>query len=206
MNSKKLLPVLQNKIESLDNGSLTESRKVKLQTLIDYIQQKYDKGQTLALNFICTHNSRRSQFAQLWAQVFADFHDIPLKSYSGGVEVTTLHENTLKTIVEEGFLVDFEAGCNPEYSIQFSEKGEVLKMFSKLYDHPVNPATDFAAVMTCDHADENCPFVVGASKRISITYEDPKKYDGTPQQDMEYKNCSDLIARELKYVFSQINA
>ena len=58
--------------------------------------------------------------------------------------------------------------------------------------------------MTCSHADENCPFIAGAEKRIPITYEDPKKFDNTPEQLAKYNERSLQIATELFYVFSKV--
>ena len=58
--------------------------------------------------------------------------------------------------------------------------------------------------MTCTQADEGCPFITGAEKRISVPFEDPKVFDNTPQQAKKYKERSLQIATEMKYVFSQI--
>ena len=76
--------------------------------------------------------------------------------------------------------------------------------FSKTYNHPFNPKGNFAAVMTCSHADENCPFIPGAEERIALTFEDPKEFDGTPLQTTKYLERSMHIATELYYVFSKI--
>ena len=74
----------------------------------------------------------------------------------------------------------------------------------KKYDDPFNHNKDFAAIMTCSHADENCPLVLGASARIAITYDDPKEFDGTPLEGAKYKESVQQIGREMLYVFSQI--
>ena len=58
--------------------------------------------------------------------------------------------------------------------------------------------------MTCDAADQGCPFIAGAEKRMALTFKDPKVSDGTPQQESVYKERSIQIATELKYVFSSI--
>lgn len=47
--------------------TISEERKAELQPFIDYIQSKHENGQAINLNFICTHNSRRSHLAQIWA-------------------------------------------------------------------------------------------------------------------------------------------
>jgi arsenate reductase len=58
--------------------------------------------------------------------------------------------------------------------------------------------------MTCSQADEGCPFISGAEKRIPITFEDPKEFDNTPLQAEKYEERSLQIATEMFYVFSQI--
>ena len=58
--------------------------------------------------------------------------------------------------------------------------------------------------MTCSSADEGCPIVSGAEARFSMTYEDPKAFDNTPQQNEKYLERSLQIATELKYIFSKI--
>ena len=73
-------------------------------------------------------------------------------------------------------------------------------------DDNFNPKSEFAAIMTCDSANEACPFVPGAEKRISITFDDPKVFDNTLQQKEKYKERSLQIAAEMFYVFSQINS
>ena len=40
--------------------NIPSTRKVLLNEIIDYIKSKIDKNQEINLNFICTHNSRRS--------------------------------------------------------------------------------------------------------------------------------------------------
>jgi arsenate reductase len=58
--------------------------------------------------------------------------------------------------------------------------------------------------MTCSHADENCPVVIGASTRIALTYNDPKDFDGTPQEAAKYAERVREIGREILYAFSQV--
>jgi hypothetical protein len=59
--------------------------------------------------------------------------------------------------------------------------------------------------MTCNDADENCPVIYGAELRISTPYEDPKKFDNTPEQDQKYKERCRQVASELLYIFSKVN-
>ena len=58
--------------------------------------------------------------------------------------------------------------------------------------------------MTCSQADEGCPFIAGAEKRLPIRYDDPKAFDGTELMNEKYTERSLQIASEMHYVFSQI--
>lgn len=184
--------------------ALSEERKQVLQVLVDYIQDKVDSDKEIHLNFICTHNSRRSQFAQIWAQTAADYFGVPVKCYSGGVEVTEFNPSAVASIERVGFRVVSQGGDNPVYSVYHSDDSQPIIAYSKLYDDIVNPTTEFVAVMTCSHADENCPFIPGTEKRVSLLYDDPKEFDGTPQELAKYDERSMQIASELFYVFAHI--
>jgi arsenate reductase len=206
MNTVKNLirPDLQAAIDMACKHGAAEDRKPLLQPLIDYIQGKVDQGATAHLNFICTHNSRRSQFSQIWAQTAADYFGVPARCCSGGVEVTAFNERAVASLKRSGFRVVAEGDVNPKYAVYYSENRPPIRAFSKLYDDPENTATGFAAVMTCSDADENCPFIPGTESRIPIRYEDPKEFDGTPQEALKYDERSRQIASEMFYVFSQI--
>ena len=93
---------------------------------------------------------------------------------------------------------------NPEYQVSFPDLDDRISVFSKKYEDPPNPTNNFIAVMTCSDADEACPLVVGASSRHAITYEDPKAYDGTPEEMARYEERSQQIAREMLFLFSMV--
>ncbi len=184
--------------------TITEERKIELTVLIDYIASKKAKNKTAHLNFICTHNSRRSQFAQLWAKVMAVYHGVDCSTYSGGVEITACNERVIEILKKQGFNIKLKKeGDNPHYHIG-KEGNDYGLFFSKYYDDSSSPTQDFAAVMTCAHADENCPFIPGAEQRIPLRYKDPKAFDNTPNETQAYLNKSLEIALEMHYVFSCI--
>jgi arsenate reductase len=112
-----------------------------------------------------------------------------------------------ETLENAGFEIKtLSQGHNPIYSIKYAQNEPPIIGFSKTLDDDFNPKTEFAAVMTCDAANEACPFIAGAEKRIPIPFEDPKAFDNTPQQAEKYSERSLQIATELVYVFSQINS
>ena len=76
--------------------------------------------------------------------------------------------------------------------------------FSKLYNDAANPSQNFAAIMTCSDAEENCPFIPGCELRIGTTYNDPKAFDNTVLQDEKYTERSNQIAMECLYVFQNL--
>ena len=197
---------IKEQIDQLDINSISDDRKDVLQPLIDFIQYKVNKAHLINLNFICTHNSRRSHLSQVWAQSMASYFNIKnVFCYSGGTEATALFPSAAKALSESGFKIEkLSNESNPVYAIKFSETEHPVIGFSKTYDAEFNPVSNFAAIMTCSSADAGCPFIAGAEKRIPITFEDPKAFDGTPQQAEKYKERSLQIATELKYVFSQV--
>lgn len=185
---------------------ISDERKQVLDALVTYVQGKVTSGQDVNINFICTHNSRRSHLSQIWAQVAAFYYHVPkVICYSGGTEATAMFPKVVETLVATGFVVDKLADINnPIYMVKFTENAPSVIGFSKVYDHPFNPVSEFAAIMTCSQADGGCPFIAGAEKRVPITFEDPKVSDGTPEQYKVYYERSLQIASEMFYVFSQI--
>ena len=197
---------IQKTIASIDQDSISEARKTILQSLIDYIQEKVNANKEIRLNFICTHNSRRSHLSQVWAQTMAAKHGIDnVSSYSGGTEATALFIAAKETLEAAGFKIQkLSETKNPVYAIKYSENSLPIIGFSKTYDDAFNPASEFAAILTCSQADEGCPFIAGAEKRIPVTYVDPKAFDKTPQQQEKYAERSMQIATEMSYVFGSI--
>ena len=199
----KLLPKLETTVAMVLSQAIATDRKQILQVLVNYVQSKVSAGEAADLNFICTHNSRRSQFSQIWAQTAADYFGVPARCFSGGVEVTAFNERAVASIERIGFRVSKKGDENPTYFIFHSNDSEPIVTFSKLFDDPINRAHRFAAVMTCSHADENCPFIPGAESRIPLLYEDPKAFDDTLEETAKYDERSMEIAAEMFYVFSK---
>jgi arsenate reductase len=202
----RLFSEIENVIKSFKPENITQERKETLQPLVDFIQSKATNQQEIRLNLICTHNSRRSHLAQVWAQTASAYFNIKnVFCYSGGTEATAMFPMIAKTLKNQGFKIKtISEGSNPVYTIIYAENEHPIIAFSKTYDDPFNPVSEFAAIMTCSQADGGCPFISGAEKRIPITFEDPKEFDSTPQQAEKYEERSFQIATEMFYVFSQI--
>ena len=202
-----LFQKLLSEINKIDEKSIIEERKIILQPLINYINLKLNNSEDIRLNFICTHNSRRSHLAQVWAQTMAEYFNYKkVFCYSGGTESTSVYIAVVNSLKQFGFEIDItKESDNPVYSIKYSLNQSPIIGFSKRFDDPFNPKTDFAAILTCSEADVACPFVKGADIRIPMTFEDPKVYDNTNLQKEKYLERSLQIAAELKYVFSKVS-
>lgn len=202
-----MYPKLKTYITELESGfdSIPSERKGRLREVADYIRSKKESGEIARLNFICTHNSRRSHLAQIWTAAAADYYGIQnIETYSGGTEATAFNPRAVAAIDRAGFKVNDPGGENPKYEISFSDDAKPMICFSKKFDDDFNPKTNFAAIMTCSDADENCPFVPGAEFRKAITYIDPKEADGTDREAGVYDERCRQIATEMFYMVSKI--
>lgn len=185
--------------------SIPESRKVILQEIINYIK-KYQSRDEINLIFICTHNSRRSIISQIWAQVAAYYYGVEnIKTWSGGTEATAFNPRAVKAMRYTGLSIkQSDESENPRYFIEFAKEIKPFEVFSKKYNDPFNPQSKFCAIMTCDSADEACPVVFGSDARVSLTYKDPKEFDGTDKETKMYSERTYQIATEIFWLFSQI--
>jgi hypothetical protein len=198
---------LQSYISGLEKETINIShhRKEKLRELSEFIGEKLRNNETVSLIFICTHNSRRSHLCQVWTAVLADFFGLEgIETYSGGTEVTAFNPRAVDALRRAGFKIEDPGGENPHYLVNYDDQKEPLICFSKTFGDKSNPDNNFAAVMTCTDADEGCPFVPGASYRISIPYVDPKESDGTTREAETYDKRSLQIASEMYFMLSLV--
>lgn len=194
-------------ISTFSESNISESRKQMLKPLRNLILDRVRNGADISLNFICTHNSRRSQFAQIWAQTLSYYFGIQnVFCYSGSTISSSVYPQIVETLVNQGFEIKtLSTGENPVYELKYSQYASPLVCFSKNYNDDFNPKSGFIAVMTCDHADGNCPYVDGAEIKLLIEYEDPKCFDQTNLENEKYRNKSIEIAQEMWWVLNLKN-
>jgi arsenate reductase len=201
-----LIKSIEETIQALNFDAISDERKIVLQSLIAYVQQKVSANKNVNLNFICTHNSRRSHLSQVWAQTAAHYYSVKnVFCYSGGTEATAMFPMAAKALEVAGFqITKLSQEQNPIYAVKYAQNEHPLVCFSKTFEHSFNPKSEFAAIMTCAQADEGCPLILGCEARIPVRYDDPKAFDNTPQQKEKYIERSLQIATEMCFVFSQI--
>jgi arsenate reductase len=186
-----------------EEGEIPDSRRLELDHLAAAVGERIGATGGADLVFVCTHNSRRSQLAQIWAQVAAAWHGVAgVRSFSGGTEATAFDQRARAAVARAGAVVEVAPdGTNPMVTVS-GWPGAPLHCWSKRFQDDANPGSGHLAVMTCGSADEACPVVPGAAARIALRYVDPKVADGTPEESQTYDARSREIARDLLYAFS----
>ena len=202
--NKTLLEYIKNAENSF--FQIPDKRKSELEEIAAFVTKKNQLGEKSKLIYICTHNSRRSHFGQIWAATAAAYYAIHnVESYSGGTESTAFNERSVAAVKRAGFeVLKTTEGTNPIYYVKYDENGKEIVAFSKKFDDEVNPQNDFCAIMTCSSADKACPVVFGASLRVATQYEDPKAFDDTEHEAKMYDERCMQIATETLYLFSKV--
>ncbi len=203
-----MYPDIAEFLESLTGefDQIEKGRQSTLGRIADYVSRKRAAGKEVRLLFICTHNSRRSHLAQIWAQTAAYYMDIDrVQTFSGGTEATAFNPRAVSAMKQAGFKIKGKNdSSNPIYSVSFARGVPAMEAYSKRFSDPINPQEEFCAVMVCSQADEACPVIFGSDLRVSIPYDDPMTFDGSPQESKEYDERCHQIARDILYLFSRV--
>lgn len=197
--------IIEGKIAALiaQFNSIPKERQAILDSLRDAIADSLNKNHTVDLLYVCTHNSRRSHFGQVAGTLAAAYFGFDtVQCYSAGTEVTAMNAKAVNALVDFGFSVATnDATDNPVYSFEL-EKVPTIKCFSKRFDDESIPKGNVIAIMTCTDAEQNCPFIPGAVRRIPLPYNDPKQSDGSGKEKEVYAERFQQILTEALYVFS----
>lgn len=204
-------PVLDLLIDQLleDADRIPAERLKILHSLSSHIRKRLQGRDPVRINFICTHNSRRSQIAQVWAHTAAAAFQVPrIETGSGGTETTAFHPFALRAMRTLGFRTTEtdapENAGNPRYTLTIGTGTPSLVCWSKRLEDTFPSDARFLAVMTCSDADRTCPVVPGAMARIPLTFADPKRSDGSGREQQEYLKTAVNIGRELLQVFRNV--
>ncbi|HMO14326.1 MAG TPA: protein-tyrosine-phosphatase [Pirellulaceae bacterium] len=190
-------------------GIIPTQRRAELMQLAQFVAECLAAARAVDIVFVCTHNSRRSQFAQVWARAASIHYSIDqVRVFSGGTEVTACDLRTVAALRRAGMVIEVVDPHvpNPIYRISMTHAGAGdVCCFSKLVGQPPNPTQGFCAVMTCSQADEMCPIVAGCEARVTIAYDDPKLSDNTDFESEVYDERCRQIAREMLFAFAHVD-
>ena len=203
-----LFPELKRYVGELvtEFDQISDARRGALHAIAVRLQGRLASGEEARLTFICTHNSRRSLMARIWAQTAAAYFGVRrVCTYSGGTEATAFNPRAVAALERAGFrITKTTESANPIYRIRFQARGRSMTDFSKVYCDDPNPRESFDAVLTCAHADRACPVVLGAGARFALPYEDPKAADRTPAEAGIYDQRARQIGRDMFFLMSLI--
>ena len=108
-----LYPKLQSYLENIESefSSIPQKRVETLELLGYHIQGSIPEKNGAELIFICTHNSRRSQFGQVWAHIASlHYRMLNIRSYSGGTESTAIPPGTRTAFERAGLVIERSGG------------------------------------------------------------------------------------------------
>ena len=195
------------KARRLEFDRIESPRLEVLTPLADRLQRELSDGHQPQIVFVCTHNSRRSHLAQLWTAAAAADQGLPVHSWSGGTEATKFDHRAVASLKRSGFEIEPAGdGPNAGYLARFDSGITPMRCFSKVHDEPPNPDADFIAVMVCNEADRDCPYLAGASSRFTIPFLDPKIADGTAEETRTYDERCRQVAREMLWTIDRVEA
>jgi hypothetical protein len=210
----KLAPSLKRHADYLTTtfDMIDEKHREAGVSLARWIAANHVPGKPLHVVVVCTGNSRRSILGSSMGNLAAAYYGMPeVRFHSGGTAPTAFNSRTVAALKEIGFTIEptgSEAPRgepkteNPVYRVSWGESFETVE-FSKHYGDRSNPQEGFAALMVCSEADAGCPFVKGATLRLSMPYLDPKIYDDGAYESAKYAERRDDIGRLMLSVLVQ---
>ena len=186
-------------------ADLEKNRKEKLIELAQTIRNTYKNENNVKIIFICTHNSRRSQFSHAWAYVSSLYFKLDfIKPFSGGTEIDTVNLNVINSLISSGLKIEKTHKGKAIYLLKLFKKDKGINLYSKVYNSKLNPSKHFIAIMTCSDADQMCPVIKGAEKKVSLPYSDPRVSDNTGLEKEVYNQTCSIIAKEMFYLMKQV--
>jgi len=124
--------------------------------------------------FLCTHNSARSQMAEGFQRAMAGDR---FEAQSAGTEKTSVNPLAIKAMAERHI--------------------DISGHTSKVYDDLLTERWDYL-ITVCDDANERCPFVPAAARRLHWSFEDPSRARGSEEQRLQvFRRVRDQIEARL---------
>jgi arsenate reductase (thioredoxin) len=185
---------------SLSKETISPSRLKVLQSIVQSATHPDFKG----FLFVCTHNSRRSQIAQVWAAFLSDLFQLDLTHFSAGTEATVCSMEMLKALKRAGFNVFKDEESQHRCQIGWRGEESPMAIYSKTINDISLKHAGLVAIMVCDDAQEQCPVVPHALDRFALTFVDPGTSDDTEMSASAYDLACRMIGNELLYLFSKV--
>jgi arsenate reductase len=188
-------------------AEVPDSTGKRLREAGNYIINRGKDGLDINISFVCEHNSRKSHMGHVWTQMAVQYYGMEnISCYSGGTTPTYVNERIITALGNAGFRISERgiAGYGPKYHLDYGNEAQGIEIFSKRYDHQMNPDTNYLAITLCYNPEECCP-ITGGDLQLTIPYEDMQPFDSTPQEEEMYDKQCRQIARDMFYMIGYVN-
>ena len=81
--------ILSKYIKEIEKFSLEDFQKARIKKISKTLINEIKSCNSIV--FVCTHNSRRSQFCQVWSQILSNIYKLNLTFQSAGVVKTEVY-------------------------------------------------------------------------------------------------------------------
>jgi len=171
--------------------------------LSKFISDQLKKESFVNLNFIDENNSKISQLLQVWSSFAIHYFKLKnIQSYSGGISVSSVHKNTIKSLQKIGFkfqLVDF-SHQNSSYLINSNNFTGTGLVFSKsVYDQ--TNKSPFIALIVSENPNTISPYITDTVKLFHLEYPNPNSFDTNLLKTERYTALNLQIAAEIHFLF-----
>ncbi|MDX1828288.1 MAG: hypothetical protein R3342_01960 [Lutibacter sp.] len=180
--------------------------KQRLNSLIklsEFIADQLKNQSFVNLNFIDEDNSKISQLLQVWSSFAIHYFKLKnIQSYSGGISVSSVHKNTIKSLQKIGFkfqLVDF-SHQNSSYLINSNNFTGTGLIFSKSVYDPTNKSP-FIAIIVSENQNTISPYITDTAKLFHLEYPNPNSFDTNLFKIERYTALNLQIAAEIHFLF-----
>lgn len=207
-DESKLFSTISTYLASQDGKQppANEVHQFSMQKFAEWLKMRGKRKSEVVV--ICTGNSRRSMLTSTLGNVIAAYRKWPeVHFHSAGTAPSAFNVRTIAALKQIGVEIT-ETGSqaksgkkgekNPHYKVQWGKDKHAYSLeYSKALGDVSLPGNEFAALIVCSDADKECPVVEGAAIRVALPFDDPKAYDGKPNESDEYAKTRDLIAQTL---------
>ncbi|OIQ36390.1 MAG: hypothetical protein BM563_10860 [Bacteroidetes bacterium MedPE-SWsnd-G1] len=191
---------------SIKETIISNDRKKILTELVDAIIIERKKLKKVRVNYISSQNSTTSQLYQIWTHFAIHFFKLKrLKSYSGGLTVSSIDVNVVNILQSVGFcfkLLEFDHQ-NPIYEVSCKNMKKPLVIYSKLYDSLISKKP-FIAVSLSKPVDEYCLYIPEVNSKVYLPMNNLEKTNKSNESLKFYSDFNIQIAAEVYFVFEQV--
>jgi len=203
-----MLQTVQNNTSTFFENAIIkyDIPKQRLELLIKlskFIADQLKNELFVNLNFVDEDNSKISQLLQVWSSFAIQYFKLKnIQSYSGGISVSSVHKNTIKSLQKIGFkfqLVDF-SHQNSSYLVSSNNFTGTGLLFSKSIYNPTNKCP-FITLIVSENSNTISPYITDTVKLFHLEYPNPNSFNTNLFKIERYTALNLQIAAEIHFLF-----